>query len=1024
VQITNSGPTPVSISASITGDFTLESQCPAALTAGASCELLVTFAPSQPGVREGLLSVSAGGAFSPTTVALSGNATAILPANNGTLALGETNISEPLVAWYPIQAALPSLTVSSGSAPFAVALVTNSGSNQQPSLPSSAFAPTATGSCVNCWLGIQFLSQTAGTQTATLSLSTVNGGTPETLALTASATPLAGLLLTPTPASFGSIPIHSTTAPTVFTLTNLLSPAATANIQSITATGDFAVLPASTGDCTQSLASTAACTLQVVFAPTAPGSRTGTLTVVTDAGTATAALSGYGTADPGIALQPGALIFNNQSGAAATQQTINVVNTSASVVAIGTPTTSSASFSAVSTCGSLSPSAQCSITVTFTPGGTFAQATLSLPVSTGSGAQLTTTTYGVALSATYATNSAGMLITPSQANLGSAATGAVGSSRQFSITNITTQPLALSLALPRQFPLAGASSCTTLAAGATCTLSVSLAPATNGPLTGTLQITGTPTSGAPIQSLAYLLGYGQGSGLLTITGAGSPFNMGNVTSGQSTQQSITLTNSGTGPLTVRRIVTQPPFFATSTCGATLAAKTNCSVTLTYAPIYQLAPGSSDSAIHQDTGLLTIESDAASSPDTIALDGMATAITTAQPSTSSLIGSYTLSTSALTFSSTQVGNASDTQSLTLTNSGTTTLHIGSIVTPPDFAATSSCATLPPAATCTLSMQFTPGEQSSQQLRTGELEIRSDSNNALEFITLLGGSTPSTLTLKPTALDFGNVDTGQSTQLPITVTNTSNAAITLGSLTVTGAFTATSGTCPAPGAQLAAGAQCALTVTFAPSSAGAQTGTLSLASSATQFPLNVSLSGTGVANTTVPQPSFALTVNGSTAASLTMASGQPAAFTLTATSANGYSGPVALTCDPLGSAPYATCSLLASTLTLAGNAQNSTATINTITTSPQSSERLAGILLLPLALLATQHARKRRKLSHPALLLVFALAALGLSGCGRGPAQSPPSNLLYTPAGTYQWRVTASSTTGPTINSSVVLTITIQ
>jgi hypothetical protein len=617
-----------------------------------------------------------------------------------------------------------------------------------------------------------------------------------------------------------------------------------------------------------------------------------------------------------------------------------------------------------------------------------------------------------------------MLITPSQANLGSAATGAVGSSRQFSITNITTQPLALSLALPRQFPLAGASSCTTLAAGATCTLSVSLAPATNGPLTGTLQITGKPTSGAPIQSLAYLLGYGQGSGLLTITGAGSPFNMGNVTSGQSTEQSITLTNSGTGPLTVRRIVTQPPFFATSTCGATLAAKTNCSVTLTYAPIYQLAPGSSDSAIRQDTGLLAIESDAASSPDTIALAGMATAIATAQPSTSSLIGSYTLSTSALTFSSTQVGNASDAQSLTLTNSGTTTLHIGSIVAPPDFAATSSCATLLPAATCTLSMQFTPGEQSSQQLRTGELEIRSDSNDTLEFITLLGGSTPSTLTLTPTALDFGDVDTGQSNQLPVTVTNTSNAAITFGGITITGAFTATSGTCPAPGAQLAAGAQCALTVTFAPSSAGAQTGTLSLASSATQFPLNVSLSGTGVVNTTVPQPSFTLTVNGSTAASLTMASGQPAAFTLTVTSANGYSGPVALTCDPLGSAPYATCSLLASTLTLAGNAQNSTATINTITTSPQSSERLAGILLLPLALLATQLARKRRKLSHPALLLVFALAALGLSGCGRGPAQSPPSNLLYTPAGTYQWRVTASSTTGPTINSSVVLTVTIQ
>jgi hypothetical protein len=53
-----------------------------------------------------------------------------------------------------------------------------------------------------------------------------------------------------------------------------------------------------------------------------------------------------------------------------------------------------------------------------------------------------------------------------------------------------------------------------------------------------------------------------------------------------------------------------------------------------------------------------------------------------------------------------------------------------------------------------------------------------------------------------------------------------------------------------------------------------------------------------------------------------------------------------------------------------------------------------------------------------------ASLSLNGCGRGPAQAPPSNLLYTPAGTYQWRVAASSTTGPAISSSLVLTVTVQ
>jgi hypothetical protein len=1026
VQVTNSGPTPVALSASITGDFTLESQCPASLASGSSCELLVSFAPSQPGVREGLLSVSAGGAFSPTTIALGGTATAILPPNNGTLALGTTNVGEPIIAWYQIQGALPSLTVSSNSPTFAVALAASSA--QPPSLPSSAFSSSVTGSCIDCWLGIQFLSQTAGTQTASLALSTVSGGNPEALTLTASATPLSGLQLTPSASDFGSVPLHSSTAPVTLTLTNLLTPAITANIQSITASGDFTVLPAASGDCSLSLQPTAACTIRVAFAPTALGARTGTLTVVTDAGTATASLSGYGTADPGIAFEPDALVFNNQSGAAATQQTITVANTSTAAITIGAPTTSSVSFAAASSCGSLAPSAQCSITVTFTPGDTFPQATLTVPVSTGAGAQLMTTSYGIGLSATYASSSAGLLITPSQSNLGTAATGSVGSSRQFRVTNLTAQSLALSISLPRQFPLTGGSNCTSLAAGATCTLSVSLAAATNGPLTGTLQVTGTPSAGASIQSLAYLLGFGEGSGSLTITGASSPINLGSVASGQSTKQSITLTNSGTGPLNIRRIVSQPPFFAVNSCGATLAPNANCAVTITYAPVYELAAGSTASPTRLDTGLLTIESDAVSSADALSLEGTASAVTSAQPS-SGASGSYTLSSSALTFASTQVGNASSAQTITLTNSGTAALHIGSVLAPADFTATSSCTTLLPSAACTLSVQFTPGDQSAQQLRTGTLEISSDAANALEFVTLLGGSTPAPLSLTPGALDFGSVSIGQSDELSVNVANTSSSPITLGSLGATGAFSVTNGTCPASGAQLAAGAQCALSVTFTPTSADAQTGTLSVASSATQFPLTVSLTGTGTGTGsagggTTPSSSFTLTVSGSSAASVTLASGQPATFALTATSTNGYSGPVALTCDPLGSAPYASCSLLASALTLANNAQSSTATINTITSAPQSSERLAGILLLPVLLAVAGLSRTRRRLLSSALVVALATGALSLSGCGSGPAQTTPSNLLYTPAGTYQWRVTASSTSGPAISSSVVLTVTIQ
>jgi hypothetical protein len=158
-----------------------------------------------------------------------------------------------------------------------------------------------------------------------------------------------------------------------------------------------------------------------------------------------------------------------------------------------------------------------------------------------------------------------------------------------------------------------------------------------------------------------------------------------------------------------------------------------------------------------------------------------------------------------------------------------------------------------------------------------------------------------------------------------------------------------------------------------------------------------------------------------------SGQPAAFALTTTPANGFSGPIALTCTPLGSAPYASCSLLAAAMTLGNTPQSSTATINTLTSTPQSSVRFAGILLLSfLTLAGTQFTRSRRKLLNLALLAIIGCGAIGLNGCGGGSSgsQTPPTNLLYTPVGTYQWNVTASSTSGPAINSSVVLTVTVQ
>jgi hypothetical protein len=84
---------------------------------------------------------------------------------------------------------------------------------------------------------------------------------------------------------------------------------------------------------------------------------------------------------------------------------------------------------------------------------------------------------------------------------------------------------------------------------------VNFLPVIGGPLTGTVLAQGTPADGsAEVQALAYMQGYGAASGSLAITGntiPNTPISFGQVTSGGTAQQVLTLTNNGTGNLTIR-----------------------------------------------------------------------------------------------------------------------------------------------------------------------------------------------------------------------------------------------------------------------------------------------------------------------------------------------------------------------------------------------------------------------------------------------------------------------------------------
>ena len=873
ITIGNIGAQPLSLTLAITGDFSDSTDCPAVLPANSTCSVLITFSPTQPGTRQGLLSVTAGAGSSPAYVNLTGTGAPILAADNDTLSFGDVLVGQPTVLWYKITQPFSSLTASTSAPDFRTVLVEAPAAGRYGPGPVStaAFLNTYTAACNNCYLGVQFTPSTANSQTATLTLTSSAGGSPSTLLLTGTGVPLTGLILTPAAQDFGAIPVHSSSAPVLFTLTNQTS--ATIQLSSPILTGDFTVsaIPAGGPACTCPLAPNASCFLNVIFAPTATGPRTGILTIPTSSTPLLATLTGFGSPDPGLALNPAALVFHNVPGPTATTQTVTLTNTGSATLQLGTPTTGTANFTAATVCTNLylTPGTTCTINVTFTPADALTSDTLEIPVTSSTSGL---TTYTVPLTGAYTTEDSGIQILPAQVNFGPNPTGTLGLTRQFTINNLTAKPLALTLSIPRQFVLSDPGSdptltCAALAPNASCTFSATFLPLTNGDITGTIFAQATPTDGsATLDGLTYLEGYGNGPGALSITGnfiPGQPLlNFGQVASGQSSRQTFTLTNaSSSTPLTIRRLLSEWPFLITSTtCGSTLSPSQSCTATVTFTPI-EPSGVSSTAPPGQYVGTLAVESDSLSSPDEVGMEGSSTVSTVS--SDSFPLVSYALSTSSLTFSATGVGSTSAPQIVTLSNTGTVPIHITALQTTPDFTVQSGCTTLLPSASCVLYVSFTPqplaANQTTSTTRISALEITSDASSALDFISLLGDALPAPLILTPVSLGFGSVEIGTTATLPLQVTNTTSIPLPFNSISINNSNYAAAGDCPASGSSLPAASSCTIQVSFTPTKTGVIPGGLNISAAYPALNIIAQLTGTGIQSNLVAIPA-SLNFNG--------------------------------------------------------------------------------------------------------------------------------------------------------------------
>ena len=197
----------------------------------------------------------------------------------------------------------------------------------------------------------------------------------------------------------------------------------------------------------------------------------------------------------------------------------------------------------------------------------------------------------------------------------------------------------------------------------------------------------------------------------------------------------------------------------------------------------------------------------------------------------------LSPASLTFAQQVVGTSSSLQPLTL-SAGSSPLGITSIAVSANFTQTNNCGTRLAAGTsCTISVVFAPGVAGNL---TGTVTITDDASNSPQSSSLVGTAVAA-VSLYPADLAFGAVYVGATMKNTTKLTNNQAGPLTISNVATTAGYTQ-SNNC---GTTVAAGAGCTFTVTFAPTTVGANPGTLTITDGANNSPQIVTLGGTGLA-----------------------------------------------------------------------------------------------------------------------------------------------------------------------------------
>ena len=470
----------------------------------------------------------------------------------------------------------------------------------------------------------------------------------------------------------------------------------------------------------------------------------------------------------------------------------------------------------------------------------------------------------------------------------------------------------------------------TLSRGQSVNLTISFAPSAAGVSSGNLSLS---TSGNVSPNSVPLTGTGvQSQQTLLLTVSPQSVSFGNVPVGSNGSQTVSLLNTGNGPVNVSQATMAGNGFGMSGLAVPMTLGPGQSTAFTVS----FAPAGAGSA----SGNISVVSNAANSVSTVALSGMGV-----QPQISAAPGS-------VSFGTVTVGQTSS-QAVTLTNAGGAPLNITQLSGPGTGFSLTGLAlplTLAPGKSTAFTVSFTPtsGANSSSSLM-----LVSNAPTSPTTIPLSGTGSAQVLQLTPstTSLSFGNQTLNASATQSVTLTNTGNSAVSISQVNVAGSGFTLNGS--APVVTLSAGQAASFSVTFTPTVAGNATGSASVVSTAANSPLSISLTGVGVQPQISVVPgsvSFGTVTVGQTN-SQTITLSNPGTANLTVTQSAGPGTGFGLTglALPLTLAPGKSTAFTVSFTPTSGTNSSSSLTLvsnapNSPTTIPLSGTGLAPVLQL--------------------------------------------------------------------------------